>query len=252
MFPAHRVLLAGVLALCSITCLPAVSLAQDHSWLAGETSKLEEQVERAMAAPVSLSFHDAPLEEVLERVGEKSGLQIVLDRKALADAGLGLDAPVALDVSDISLRAALHLILDAVDLCWMIRDEVVLITTKVEAENMLATKIYDVADLIEAGRCKRTDFKPLLELITSTIAPTSWDEVGGPAAITPLEMPDIRAVVVSQTEEVHYEIGALLETLRRLKTPKGEIAVKAMKSRRTAPRRTYVAPPAWAVPHAHD
>jgi hypothetical protein len=252
MFPAHRVLLAGLLAICSITCLPSDSSAQDRSWLAAEPSKLEQQVQRAMAGPVSLSFHDAPLEEVIERVKEKSGLQIVLDRKALADAGLGSDAPLALDISGISLRAALRLILDAMDLCWVIQDEVVLITTKVEAENMLATKIYDVVDLVEGARCKSADFKPLLELITSTIAPTTWDEVGGPAAITSLEMPDIRAVVVSQTEEVHYDISVLLKTLRRLKSPEVDSAVKAMKSRRTAPSRTYVTPPAWAVPHVHE
>ncbi len=245
----NRFLLWGLLAGCAMSMLPAASLGQGRSLLAGEPSELERTIERAMAAPVSLSFHDDPLEEVVRRLEEVSGLKFALDRKALADAGLGPDAPVTLEVSGITLRAALSLALNEIDLCWTVKDEVLLITSKTESENMPVTKIYDVADLVSDERRNAADFKPLVELITSTIAPTTWDEVGGPAAITSLQMPGIRAIVVSQSEESHYEIQSLLDALRRLKTP---VVAKASKTRRQTPPRIYAPPPAWAMPQVHD
>lgn len=249
MIARDRFLLSGLLASCVVAMLPAASLAQGRSLLAGEPSELERTIERAMAAPVSLSFHDDPLEEVVWRLEEISGLEFALDRKALADAGLGPDAPVTLEVSDVTLRAALSLALNEMDLCWAVKDEVLLITSKTAAEGMLAAKIYDVADLVSDERRNAADFRPLLELIATTIAPTTWDEVGGAAAITSLQMPGIRAIVVSQSEESHYEIQTLLDSLRRLKKP---VAAKASKARRQTPPRIYAPPPAWAVPRMHD
>jgi hypothetical protein len=56
------------------------------------------------------------------------------------------------------------------------------------------------------------DFDSLIELITTTVAPKSWDCNGGqgPIAVYP---PDL-SLVVSQTQEVHGEIAALLAKLR--------------------------------------
>jgi len=38
--------------------------------------------------------------------------------------------------------------LGEMDLTYVIRNEVLMITTKTEAENMLSTKVYPVADLV--------------------------------------------------------------------------------------------------------
>ena len=74
------------------------------------------------------------------------------------------------------------------------------------------------------GGGAQADFDSLIDLITSTIKPTSWDEVGGPGSIRPFETN--LSLVVSQTQEVHEEIVDLLEQLRRLQDLQVTIEVR--------------------------
>jgi len=68
------------------------------------------------------------------------------------------------------------------------------------------------------------DFDSLIDLITSTVRPTTWDSVGGPGSIAPFETN--LSIVVSQTQEVHEEIVDLLEQLRRLQDLQVTIEVR--------------------------
>ena len=74
------------------------------------------------------------------------------------------------------------------------------------------------------GGGSMADFDSLIDLITSTVKPTSWDEVGGPGSIEPF--PTNLSLVVSQTQEVHDEIVDLLEQLRRLQDLQVTIEVR--------------------------
>ena len=51
----------------------------------------------------------------------------------------------------------------------------------------------------------QADFDSLIDLITSTVRPTTWDSVGGPGSIAPFETG--LSIVVSQTEEAHCRIS---------------------------------------------
>ncbi len=61
---------------------------------------------------------------------------------------------------------------------------------------------------------RSADFTALTELITSTIAPESWEQGGGEASLRPF--PGTLSLVIRQTQKVHEEIHDLLEQLRRL------------------------------------
>jgi hypothetical protein len=77
--------------------------------------------------------------------------------------------------------------------------------------------VYPVADLVLSPwqtDPKQADFESLVDLVTSTIAPPSWEGVGGPGSIAPLE--EALVLVISQTDERHREIVQLLTDLRRL------------------------------------
>ena len=74
------------------------------------------------------------------------------------------------------------------------------------------------------GGGSQPDFDSLIELITSTIKPTTWDGVGGPGSIAPFETN--LSIVVSQTQDVHEEIVDLLEQLRRLQDLQVTIEVR--------------------------
>jgi general secretion pathway protein D len=75
-----------------------------------------------------------------------------------------------------------------------------------------------------AGGAAMADFDTLIELITSTIAPDSWDAVGGPGAIE--SFPTNLSLVISQTQDVHDQIADLLEQLRRLQDLQVTIEVR--------------------------
>jgi general secretion pathway protein D len=74
------------------------------------------------------------------------------------------------------------------------------------------------------GGAAYADFDTLIELITSTIAPDSWDEVGGAGAIE--QFPVNLSLVISQTQEVHEQIQDLLDQLRRLQDLQVTIEVR--------------------------
>jgi len=63
------------------------------------------------------------------------------------------------------------------------------------------------------GGGTQADFDSLIDLIQTTVAPTTWDEVGGPGSIS--EFRNNLSLVISQTQDVHEQIVDLLEQLRR-------------------------------------
>jgi general secretion pathway protein D len=74
------------------------------------------------------------------------------------------------------------------------------------------------------GGGPQADFDSLIELLTSTIAPQSWDDVGGPGSVSGFETN--LSLVVSQTQDVHEQIADLLEQLRRLQDLQVTIEVR--------------------------
>ena len=144
-------------------------------------------------------------------------MTIRLDVRALEDASIGPDSPVTFKADKLPLQSALRAVLGRMDLTWTIDHGTVLVTTPEKAGNMLIVKIYPVYDLVSADR---PNFRPggyqhLMDLLTNNLAPTTWDEVGGPGAIH--EFRPSGALVVTQTFEVHQQIEPLLNTLRRVR-----------------------------------
>ena len=70
----------------------------------------------------------------------------------------------------------------------------------------------------------QADFDSLIDLITSTISPTSWTDSGGTGSIAPFETN--LTLVVSQTQEIHEQIADLLQQLRRLQDLQVTIEVR--------------------------
>ena len=102
----------------------------------------------------------------------------------------------------------MRLILDDLDLTFVIQHEVLNITSKEKADEILTTKVYPVEDLL-AGR---RNWGPLMNTIKSTIQPDAWDDNGGPGSIQPFIVGSL--LVISQKRDVHDEIRDLLAQLR--------------------------------------
>jgi hypothetical protein len=177
----------------------------------------EARIHEALLEKCELDFDQLPLVEALNRLAERCPAQLDIDHKALADGGVGADTPVTLSIDGLSYRAALKLLLDELSLTYVIRDEVLFITTKTEAENILTIKVYPVFDLVVRPpdapiRRPGLDFQSLIDNITSNIEPTTWDEVGGPGSIQPFT--NSAALVISQTAGIHEEIAGYLRAIR--------------------------------------
>lgn len=170
------------------------------------------KIEAALARPAALHATDEPLDAVIATLRDRYAVSIVLDQRALNDSGIGADTPVSLVVDGISLRSLLNLLLEPLDLSWTLRHESLLITTEYELENMIDVAIYDIADLAPAVNDRSAAPDLLAEIITETIEPTTWDEVGGPGSIA------VRGtwLVVAHCRPVHEEIVRLLDDLRSL------------------------------------
>jgi type II secretory pathway component GspD/PulD (secretin) len=60
----------------------------------------------------------------------------------------------------------------------------------------------------------QADFNSLMNLITTTVQPDSWEELSGPGSVMPYRT--TLSLVIRQTQAVHEEIADLLGQLRRL------------------------------------
>jgi type II secretory pathway component GspD/PulD (secretin) len=248
----------------------------------------EQAIERRLSAPISLNFKDTPLSQVIEDLHDMSGVNVVPDKAALEEAGIGLESQLTLKLENVSMKSALNVLLQQVHLTYVIKDEVLQITTEDNAKGKLKRVTYPVADLVvpvenhvlpnssnmnyildqhlatnmpnggtgpmpyvsplgmgggapvstpSNGTMSTSASYPtypgltppaptpqrapgqtiedlLIKLITSTISPNSWSDVGGQGTIQyfPLGL----ALVINQTTDIQEQIQDLLAALRKL------------------------------------
>jgi general secretion pathway protein D len=272
----------------------------------------EIDIQKKLKTPVSLAFKDAPLSKVVETLSQYADVNIYLDPQGLNEEGITTDTPVTINVkSEIMLKSALNLILNPLHLSYVVKNEVLNITSERMKDGEIYHRTYNVADLVipipnfvpipmgfdaayqnamsavgygggaagfsptnsplavvangdgkgqrglvnpklmaqlanqsglgggnmpggapgpigfgpgGLGGGTQADFDSLIELITKTIKPTTWDEVGGPGSIQPFETN--LSIVVSQTQEVHEQIVDLLGQLRRMQDLQVTIEVR--------------------------
>ena len=156
-----------------------------------------------------------PLEQLAELLTAERQIPVLLDKVALQDAGLDGSAPISCAPHDLPLASALRLALEPLGLTFVVQDEVLLITNVDAASTKLVTCVYPVLDLVQVyqpGGAAALELDGLVETITTTIDPDTWDEVGGEGSIVAL----VRnaTLVISQTQQVQDSTKSLLARLR--------------------------------------
>ena len=163
-------------------------------------STLREKIEKALEADASVDFLEAPLADVAQYIRDTHQIPVIIDKRALDDVGLGGDTPVTISLKGASLRAALRLMLKELDLTYVVRDEVLKITTPEEAEDEQEVRLYPVADLAHDGQPPLiaddvpSRYDMLMTLIQTAIAPDAWDQVGGAGSVVSYDPWGILAV----------------------------------------------------------
>ena len=108
----------------------------------------DREIESRLNTPVNINFKDTSLREALEDLRKYYNINIVPDVAALEEEGISLDRPITLMLEQVSLKSALNLMLRSAHLTYVIKDEVLLITTESQARGKLVTVTYQVTDLI--------------------------------------------------------------------------------------------------------
>ena len=175
----------------------------------------KQAIQAELGKKTSLSFEGTSLQAAVESISRDHHLDIELDNAPQVDPKIDLSTElVSLTVKDVTLRSALRLMLSQLNLAYIIRDGSLFVTTKAEADTKLETTVYDVSDLLMRDDKGQPDFDSIINLLTSTVAPQSWSEQGGPAAI---QSGPLGTLVITQTDEVQEQIAWILGELRKVK-----------------------------------
>lgn len=111
--------------------------------------RIAAELTQPIGGPQGIDFSDTPLTEVMAFLEEIHGIQVEIDARALDDIQIDPSTEsITRALAGISLRSGVRLMLRDLGLTYVIRDEVLMITTEEEAEIDMVTKVYPVGDLV--------------------------------------------------------------------------------------------------------
>ena len=190
-------------AACVLIAVATASIAAGYS---PPSARLEQQLKTR----IDIDFENTPLKEVLNDLRDMHGINIVPDKPALDEAGISLDSPISMKLERVALKSALKLILRQVKLTYIIKDDVLQITTREHAQQRRAT--YQVADLVND---QWTEAR-LIDLVTKSVAPRSWSVSGGKGTIVYSGKTGLLAVF--QTSDVQEQVADMVSLFRRIRS----------------------------------
>jgi|GEM_PF-4632195 len=170
---------------------------------------------------VSVAFDGETLIDAIDGIASDLQIPIVFDRNALSEESMDpTSETVSLPpIENISLASALKLMLDELDLTFVVKNEVLAITTKTAASEHLVTRVYR-----RDSNWKLTE-EQITNAIESTVLPDSWENIGGPGAIAIVN----GGLVINNSMKAHTEINQLFAKLERLYAAKNSGSASSAK-----------------------
>lgn len=164
---------------------------------------MEWRIQAALDDETTQTFIETPLSEALATISETHNIPIVADGRALEEIGLTPETRVSLNLKNVSLRSFLRLMLRGLDLTYLIKDEVLQITTAQAAEQNLILKMYVLPENL-AGKSDS-----VIKVLTHSIVPDTWDGIGGPSSAMAMD----HVLVISTTGDVQDQVKDFLAML---------------------------------------
>ncbi len=174
------------------------------------------RIRKELAKPTQLEFAVTPLDKAIEQVSRTHEIPVILDAKALEDAGVPLDSPVSLAAKGMPLGQTLQCLVAQHDLVTAVRQEALVITTPEEAEqSCVGVRVYPIGDVLAESTEEEATTNPetLISAIYMGVGREVWGSAGGPGQIS--YFPPSKALVVAQLDEVHDQLAEVLEDYRR-------------------------------------
>jgi hypothetical protein len=113
-----------------------------------KASPAEERIAAQLDTQTEIQFSDTPLTDVVVYLADYHGIPIIIDTDALSAEGIAPDIPITRSLTGVKLRSALKIILQPLQLSYIIEDEVMKITTVTVEKERLQTRVYPVGDLV--------------------------------------------------------------------------------------------------------
>jgi hypothetical protein len=205
----HRLITVAFATL--IVCVPLVSRCEES-----------EQIQESLQSRADVDFQEQSLRDALAELARLYSVNVVIDERALTEAGVTVESPVTLTARQVRLSSVLELLLEPLNLTYELEDEVVKITNPQRLAGELVTRVYSVSDLLQLRRTTATDderleeaeaaLQRLAEVITGTVDPDGWSMRGGPGYLQP--HPGTQGLVIRQTAAMHEQIAKLLSEMR--------------------------------------
>ncbi|MGB7346881.1 MAG: hypothetical protein WBD20_21845 [Pirellulaceae bacterium] len=161
----------------------------------------DESIRLQLGEAHSVRAIQQPLQEFIQVLSQEAEIPMLIDRRALEEIGLTADEPVTIDLANVSLRSILRLSLRGLDLTYLIKDDVLQITTIQAAEQNLTVIAYALPVEL-ADRSEK-----IIAALTATVVPDTWQELGGPSSVKAID----NVLVVSAVEPVHDQVVDFIE-----------------------------------------
>jgi hypothetical protein len=105
-------------------------------------------VKEALDRRMSFEYVETPLREVFEHLRNQTGISIYINLKKLEEAGVQADTPITHSFKRLRLSTFFDLMLGELDLVYVDKDDILVITTQEDAANTMAVRVYDCRDLL--------------------------------------------------------------------------------------------------------
>jgi hypothetical protein len=114
--------------------------------------------QKKLGEVIAAEYFETPAQEVFDSLAGQLEVEIYLNQKALAEAGVALDGPVTLKLKRVRGDMLLDLVLQQVAagvVDYIIRDGIVVVTTVDSLDGASEVKAYPVADLLKLHHATR-------------------------------------------------------------------------------------------------
>ncbi len=165
------------------------------------------RVAEALTEQMELDLIDQPLNDVMVFLADLHNINILVDIKAMHNAGISIDSPITYEAQGQRFSQVLDQFLEPLELDHVARHNVLIVTTQEKVDALRETHIYDVKKLL--GRKARPEV--ITEFVTSKVLPKTWSQNGGQGTMA--YVPGY--FIVYQTPRAHRKILERFKTLRQ-------------------------------------
>ena len=177
------------------------------------------KIPSALKQAIPVDFQEMPLRDVVSYLTDATGVPILLDQAGLGEGGMDGNAPITLQIKEVSLQDVLSLMLEPYQLDILVKKDYLIITNRARAQKP-EIRLYPVIDLVRGARSSGSSqwlVESHIEVIQNAVDPDQWEENGGQSTIE--FIPSTFTFAVSASPRMHEKIEGLLKLIRASRGP---------------------------------